>query len=190
MLAILKKIGKGLAWIIGVMAVVIFVGWQCWEWYYYRTYYASQKFDQEKWKETKKRWKNETLSDVLYGTINRCKMYDDLVKNHLKKGMTLKEVEELLGEEKPDVYCVDKKIKCSTYHMGTCYASALTWSSDFLEICFNDKEKVIGFGREGFYEDVCENKFFWCPSDEEKCKYFMKKDQAMGEKCTFEVNRW
>jgi hypothetical protein len=67
----------------------------------------------------KKKFNSEEWKSAFGGTLeNRCGMYHDLTRNHLRKGMTIKQVEELLGEEYRWRYSKDGKVKCVSYVMG------------------------------------------------------------------------
>ena len=46
----------------------------------------------------------------------RCSMYDDLIKNHLKTGMTLEEVEKMIGKTPMVGYCKGDQAKCLKYY--------------------------------------------------------------------------
>jgi outer membrane protein assembly factor BamE (lipoprotein component of BamABCDE complex) len=58
--------------------------------------YSESKFDSDKWIEAGKRHPVRDLHDFY--TCARGKMYNDLKKNYLKKGMSFEEVKKLLGE--------------------------------------------------------------------------------------------
>ena len=78
----------------------------------------------------------------------RCGMYHDLTRNHLKKGMSIKEVENLVGEINDWGYCTDKKTKCSMHLMGVCYSNALSIVNMVLYICFDRNHRLVTYARE------------------------------------------
>ena len=187
---------KFLMWLIGIIVVLVVLN-QYWDWPYYRDVYAVRKFNKEDWMGdggklvidfTGKKSSSKSFPSV-YGTNERCGMYDDLVKNYLKKGMKLKEVEKLLGKSVSYTYCVDKKIKCTSYGLGTCYASSWTLSSTELTICVNDKQKVIEFRKGRLHREICNEKIIHCMHDETKCDCYIQ-DIRNGEECSFKVDRW
>jgi len=132
--------------------------------------YGTSKFDSTKWTET---------IDGKHGTVhryllNRCSMYNDLTKKHLKKGMKLKEVTDMLGDDGNDLlyYCTNKKAKCLTYTLGSCLNGALSksliveyfgfYDRQFMYVCFDGNEEFISsgksFGENEYPYLVCEGK--------------------------------
>ena len=128
----------------------------------------------------------------------RCKMYEDLRDNHLKRGITIAAVEGLLGNTELITYCIDKKIKCLEYYMGTC-----STGSGVLEICFDETLQAISVGRDGHYSSskLCGDKSIGCSkklygyktasnlSNGYGCICYLNEDH-ISEKCPFEVNMW
>lgn len=148
--------------------------------------YGASKFDRDKWLAAKKELKNSDSS--------RCGMYKDLEKNYLKKGMTRQEVENLLGKVTTYFYCLDKKVKCASYGMGTCVWNSLTSSGPVsVEICFNDKEKVVAFSRDThIVKNFCEDQKnrALCFSDKEYCICYKEKLDEYGNNDNCKIDRW
>jgi hypothetical protein len=136
-LKLLLKIVVGLLLLILIMHL-IFGG--MWDWAAYKPL-MKKKFDSREWK--------AAFGDTLE---NRCGMYHDLTRNHLRKGMTIKQVEELLGEEYRWRYSKDGKVKCVSYVMGVCYSNALSIVPMSLYACFNRSGVLIRYDRDMHYE--------------------------------------
>jgi len=105
----------------------------------------------------KEEWQGITPGPSLRGKGSnaRCKMYGDLVKNYLKKGMTVVEVENLLGKSKHYYYCLHKQIKCANYDMGNCVINSLTIRPEDLQICFNKEQQVIKISKDSGIGEYC-----------------------------------
>ncbi len=158
--------------------------------------FGGVKFDKELWKNP-----NGVIADFtgsrssssmfpsVYGTDIRCKMYNDIVTNHLKLGMKLEEVKDLLGMRKSTsiTYCTDEKTKCINYSLGTCYASSLTIYSERLIICFNKKQEVVWFGKGKNRDRVCKQKFY-CFGDECECTEITYAEHSI--ECPFKIDKW
>jgi hypothetical protein len=145
----------------------VYYGLSCWAVY---EPLMTEKFDSVIWKQ----------SSVKYGRHypieKRCGMYHDLTWNHLKKGMSIKEVESLLGEINEWLYCKDKRIKCHNYGMGVCYGNAWSRVPMSLYACFNEKGKLVTYDR----DEHCESQGSY--SIKTKEQYCFKKcpDSNMG----------
>lgn len=127
--------------IIGVIFIFFLIYAGLWEWAMYKPLTRS-KFSSEQWKLAK------IKVDGHVPLERRCGMYHDLTRNHLKSGMSIKEVEDLLGPVDQWDYCKDKKVKCMNYGMGVCYSNMLTIVPMSLHACFNKKGKLITYDRE------------------------------------------
>lgn len=106
-----------------------------WEWTKYKLVESS--FNSEKWQMA------GTKSDK-YGHVpleRRCGMYRDLIKSHLKQGMRIEEVEDLLGTKNTWIMCPEKKIVCLEYDMGRC-PDALPM---FLFACLNKEDELVTY---------------------------------------------
>ena len=189
---VFKKIVKITAWTAGVLFIILYVAKLSWDSHYYKYYLASEKFDSHKWKTGK----DSAGNQIRYkgGGLVKCKMYDDLTKNYLKIGMTIKEVEHLIGQTSSYSYCLDKKEKCATYVLGNCtlYGSLLK-ENESLEICYNNENNIIKFGRErevASEKKICNYKFAHCLKSHKKCDCYTMKNQSWADECTFDVNRW
>ena len=85
--------------------------------------YGTDKFDSKLWI---KEWERIEIqatksNDKSHKYVHyRCSMYNDVMKNHLKKGMKLKEVTDMLGDYRSVDYCTNKKVKCISYTLGSC----------------------------------------------------------------------
>lgn len=140
---IINKILKGFIWvvlgIVSIAALLITVGSLIF--YYYTEYapYRGKQYDRAVWFSVEA---PSSDKDV------RCGMTTDILDNHLHKGMKKEEVEGLLGKISSYFYCLDQKIKFTTYYMGTCDFSDQRGKS--IEVCFDEKEEVVHFGK---YED-------------------------------------
>lgn len=114
--------------------------------------YRGRKFTKEAW----------AMAGKNYGSEHRCQMYTDLVTNHLKLGMKLKDVEEMIGISGP-IYCLDKKVKCYLEMLGNIYLFGfLRMESCSFSVCFNEKEELIGVERGSYYEKVCSHGSMGC----------------------------
>lgn len=131
-----------------VAVYLIYGGW--WEWSMYKPL-MTKKFDKEEWRLAIE----EKDSDGLTKDIRRrCGMYHDLTRNHMHKGMTIEEVEELLGPIEGWSYCKDKKVKCMNYYMGICYSNALSVVPMSLYACFNKKGNLVTYDRDRHCETI------------------------------------
>jgi hypothetical protein len=179
-----KKLSHILATLIGaiLLSLFLFMSYCSYEVGYKP--YRGKKFSKEAWQKADKIYKKS------YGISGLCSMYNDIVTNHLKKGMKLKEVEDLLGDDGLKYYCVgNKKIKCLYYSLGLCYASAWTRAGGTLTICFNEKHEVVDFGKDtAMNKKYCSKGEIYCEG-RPKCKCYVK-DKLNGEECDFEVDKW
>jgi hypothetical protein len=121
-------------------------------------------------------------------------MYTDLVKNHIKKAMTLAEVEELVGTTDLVKYCMHKDIKCMKYSMGTCY-SGYTMAHGWLVVCFDKSYKVVSVGRSGNsneYETwTCDKHLISCGPKSCICCFKERILQyQVAVDCPFHLDRW
>lgn len=163
--------------------------------------YIGKKFSKESWIEADKKYKES------YGISGQCAIYQDLITNHLKKGMALKMVEDLLGDDGLKYYCLgNRKVKCVYYSLGLCYANSWTRSGGTITICFNEKHEAIDYG----HDDSMDNKYcskgsIYCEGKPQCTCYppsklyeshmvgkgFFKGDKLIAkEECDFEVERW
>jgi hypothetical protein len=193
----MKTFLKVMAWIIVTPFVLWGLWWSYWTYTLYYAPYRGMKFTTEAWLEDGggKIWPG--TKTIVSGTANRCQMYDDLSTNHLRLGMKLEEVEKLLGPERA-IYCLEKRIKCLSYSLNTCYASAWTISSGWLDICFNHRQEVIKWGKHGnagpeLYGTICDYKYAWFSSS----KGYICEDGriqfergVISEKCSHEIEKW
>jgi hypothetical protein len=101
-------------------------------------------------------------------------LYNDLTNNHLKKGMKLKEVTNMLGETDLRTYCTNKKVKCLKYALGSCLKGMFNkslvveffgyYDRQYIYVCFDGNEEFISSGKSyGGYGNryqhlVCEGK--------------------------------
>ena len=181
-----------LIWMFVIIGILVIAD-NIWSFVHYRKYYSGKKFTREGWEAAGKEMSNinKPLSEIMYGLNDRCKMFDDLTRNHLKKGMKLREVEELLGAVNKRVvhYCIGKKIKCVAYSMDTCYVSSWTISLGSVGICFNDKQEVMKFGKGYLNNKLCDKGEIVCSPIRTKCECYIN-DKLNGEECDFEVDRW
>lgn len=116
-------------------------------------------------------------------------MYSDLVKNHLKKGMHLDDVEKLLGKTDYISYCMDKKNKCHVYTLGICYIDSFGMSHGNLVICFDEKSKLVKSGKKYLDREFCDYRALYYGSDgNPRC--YTKKDQFNEEKCPVKIDPW
>ncbi len=95
--------------------------------------YKGKMFDEQIWKQWGKLQKSTTYPRNIISP--RCGMYEDLAKNHIKRGMTVAEFTKLLGP--PDLTCTSYdpvNVKCYIYYMGTCYYGD-TIESGWLSVC-------------------------------------------------------
>ena len=164
-----------------VLIFILFVGYGLCSYVEGWLGYRGSKFDPNIW------FSDAYLSD-LYETSPRCKMYNDLVKNHLKKGMHVDDVEKLLGKTNIKSYCIEKKNKCLSYSLGICYADSFGISHGRIEVCFDQDNKIISTGKDGFSDKFCDYKRVICFKEE--CDCYTRKDQGMGEKCPVEIEPW
>ena len=104
-----KKLGKYAAIIIAAYLLIT----QIVPWGLKLNMYGTDKFDSELWNKT--HIGRHTGGIVHDWDDYRCSMYNDLTNNHLKKGMKLKEVTNMLGETDLRTYCTNKKVKCLKY---------------------------------------------------------------------------
>jgi hypothetical protein len=182
-----------------VIVGILVIADNIWSLVHYRKYYSGKKFTKEGWEAAGKEMSNinKPLSEIMYGLNDRCKMFDNLTNNYLKKGMKLKEVEKLLGKSISYNYCINKKIKCAPYSLGTCYVSSWTITPGVLTICFNKKNELIKFSRkQKMQKKLCNKKIIHCYHNEIKCICPFTKTRDDGTKgttfptCDFEVDRW
>ena len=122
--------------------------------------YGADKFDSELWIKESEVFEigPSSISDKTYTVKSyRCSMYNDLTKNHLKKGMKLKEVTEMLGDYSSVYYCTNKKVKCVTYQLGSCLKGIFNksliveffgyYDRQFMYVCFDGNEGFISNGK-------------------------------------------
>lgn len=151
-----RKIILKICIVFGILFIP-FIGWFSYNyastWHFFNQMYGSRKFDSSLWIKEKEILEigptrlSERSSKVVY---YRCGMYNDLVKNHLKKGMKIKEVIRMLGDTDLKSYCIDKKIKCLSYQLDGCSEWNEWLNRNRIEVCFNQKEEVITFGKGEF----------------------------------------
>jgi hypothetical protein len=123
--------------VLSVPLVVLLIYWHVTA--YYDSYYSA-KFDKQLWAENN----------------DRCAMYGDLKKNYLKKGMTKEAVEQLLGKRNSYYYCLDKKIKCTSYKLGLCTPIQFIGSC-WIDICFNEDQRVLDFNKSDLANKICKS---------------------------------
>ncbi|MFK7760970.1 MAG: hypothetical protein AB8B46_02455 [Candidatus Midichloriaceae bacterium] len=124
-----------------------------WAWRF--NMYGASKFDAELW--TKTHIGKHTGGTVQDWMDYRCSMYNDLTKNHLKKGMKLEEVTDMLGDYRSVDYCTNKKVKCISYQLGSCLNGALSkslivkyfgfYDRQFMYVCFDKDGKIVSNGK-------------------------------------------
>ncbi|MEY4097109.1 MAG: hypothetical protein RLZZ102_799 [Pseudomonadota bacterium] len=139
--------------------------------------YGTDKFDSKLWI---KEWERIEIqatksNDKSHKYVHyRCSMYNDLTNNHLKKGMKLKEVTDMLGDEGQDLqyYCTNKKVKCLTYTLGSCLKGMFNksliveffgyYDRQFMYVCFDGNEEFSSggksFGDNKYPYSVCGSK--------------------------------
>ena len=122
--------------------------------------YGTDKFDSKLWI---KEWERIEIqatksNDKSHKYVHyRCSMYNDLTNNHLKKGMKLKEVTDILGDYSSVYYCTNKKVKCVTYQLGSCLKGMFNkslivvyfgyYDRQFMYVCFDGNEEFIDSGK-------------------------------------------
>ena len=130
--------------------------------------YGADKFDSELWNKT--HIGRHTGGIVHDWDDYRCSMYNDLTKNHLKKGMKLKEVTDMLGDYRSVDYCTNKKVKCISYTLGSCLKGILSkslivvifgrYDRQSMYLCFDGNEEFISngknYGGNKYSYSVCE----------------------------------
>ena len=94
---------KTILWIMLILAI-IYGGFYL---YIHNAIFNSKEFNSEEWK-----------AGEYHYIEDRCGMYDNLVSNYLRKGMTQEEVENLLGKGRLFYYCENNKAKCISYMIG------------------------------------------------------------------------
>lgn len=174
--------------IMGVPCLISFLLWSYYTYNYSYKPYRGEKFNQEKWM--------SNVKDPESRANARCKMYNDIVNNHLKKGMKVQEVEALFGPITEYNYCLKKKVKCINYRLGTCWTHYHS-NIDSLKICFNDSQEVIyfsNFSKNWQDKEICEGANGYCKIGEQECScYFTYKTDGgyniSLEKCP-EITRW
>jgi hypothetical protein len=137
--------------------------------------YGTDKFDSKLWI---KEWERIEIqatksNDKSHKYVHyRCSMYNDLTKNHLKKGTKLEEVTDMLGGHGSVDYCTNKKVKCLTYELGSCLNGVLNkslivvyfgyYDRQSMYVCFDENEEFISsgksFGKNEFSYLVCDGK--------------------------------
>lgn len=131
-----------------------------WAWRF--NMYGTSKFDHELWVQKSKLVETEPSKKII-GKMNykvehyRCSMYNDLTKNHLKKCMKLEEVTDILRDYRSVDYCINKKVKCISYQLGSSLNGALSkslivkyfgfYDRQFIYVCFDENEKMINGGK-------------------------------------------
>lgn len=135
--------GKTIAIILAGLVSFVVLGtivFSLWFYHYDNQAFYQDKFNREKW-----------LTDDGVDKCIRGRMYEDLVANYLKNGLTKKEVIWLVGEpyfgRVYHRFYGDKK--CYEYLIGRC-----KWvpAGDALLVCFNRDEKVIDVFRSDGYD--------------------------------------
>ncbi len=189
----MKKFLKILGFILGVPILLLFV-FICYVSYEgdYKAY-RGLKFDRDIWDND-----GDLVlggKDSVYGTNLSCKMYDDLSKNHLRKGMKFKEVEDLLGKDYLLKYCLNKKVKCIKYALGTCYASSWTLSHGWINICFDSNQEIVRFDNKIFEEKICDwkNSAYFDKGEWECVNKRIREDGTVcsnTKKCPVEIEPW
>jgi len=134
----------GVIVVLGIAAILVFDNWLG---NLEEQVFKESKFDSKKWIEVEKIYNPKPgvyTSDPEY---TRLKMYDDLQKNYLKKGMSLDEVIKLLGTTtKRRIYKTKKrKMTCLQYHLGN--FAPIGSTSHILLVCPNEKNIIIDFFR-------------------------------------------
>lgn len=149
-----------------------------------RQAYFSKTFDQDV-------WKNAVAGPSLRGKGSnaRCKMYGDIIKHHIKKQMTVTEVEQLLGSPNSYKYCLNKKIKCADYRMGNCVMNSITIDPGHLQVCFNEKQRVIKFSRDNLLDKYCpEHLNAYCSKSHLDC--WCSKPNSLGPSYDCKIDKW
>lgn len=155
-----KKIVKYIKVLITLTIIYYSAPWIWAKWNYYDKF-CRNKFTSEAWFKTSSK-KHSGLAnrgpDIAAKIEDqyakeRCSMYDDLIKNHLKTGMTLKEVEAMIGKTPMVGYCKGDQVKCLQYSLGSCLdedilgtlLGALSYhyyAERFFSVCFDRKEQL------------------------------------------------
>ena len=166
-----KKLGKYAVIIITAYLIIT----QIVPWGLKLNMYGASKFDHELWVKESEVVEigPSKISDKTYTVKSyRCGMYNDLTKNHLKKGMKLKEVTDILGDYRLVYYCTNKKAKCIAYALGSCLNGVLNkslmvvyfghYDRQYMYVCFDGNEELISsgksFGEKIYPYLVCEGK--------------------------------
>jgi len=142
------KIAKILSIIAGIIVTLVigaFAVFYIWGINLQNEVYNQSKFDKEIWLQAEKDY---NPSADIYNHENNCvrgKMWSDLKKNYLKKGMSLKEVVDLLGPtNKKRVYETKKGERvCLQYYLGEC--GLITGATALLVICFDIKTSLTNY---------------------------------------------
>jgi hypothetical protein len=167
-----KKLGKYAVVIIAAYLLITQIA----PWGLKQNMYGTSKFDHELWVKESEVVEigPSKISDKTYTVKSyRCGMYNDLTKNHLKKGKKLEEVTDILGDYRHIVYyCTNKKAKCIAYALGSCLNGVLNkslmvvyfgyYDRQFMYVCFDGNEELISsgksFGDNKYPYLVCEGK--------------------------------
>lgn len=184
---------RALFCIVGIPVIMWHV-WKLYGWYVvdYKPY-RGMKFSQEAWKKNKHGQMRGLVLET-FGVDDRCRMYTDLTQNYLKKGMSVTQVNDLLGIEPLVSYCLEKRIKCVHYSLGTCH-SGLTVSFGALFTCFDASQTLIAIGGQDFDEKLCDYKYAICGVGEPflnlGCNCYPKTKRHIGpEKCKDKIEMW
>lgn len=161
----------------------------------YQTY-GYRKFHKELWDKNKELVEAgpTQLSDRSSNVISyRCGMYNELVKNHLKKGMGIEEVIKMLGKTDLKDYCIDKKVKCIEYHLGTCvdFTVLLEGRSD-IYLCFDGNNQYISAGLSRYPQEICGggDKVIGCFKNECWEPPIVEEDGRVREQNNIDYEQW
>ncbi len=116
----------------------------------YNKFIRKIPFDHVGWQASDRRTNRENYT--------RCRMYKDLIKNHLHIGMPYKEVIKLLGEPLSVVYYTNPETKRLEYDVGDCTHVCLSLITDvrgyLLFLSFDRNSKLINFGHGDDYNNM------------------------------------
>ncbi len=161
-------------------------------WYHYEfSPYRGAKFNKEIWMLAGEAMGGGVDWSVPVFPTDRCPMYSDLVHNHLHKGMSLQEVEDLLGKNELWHYCKDKKIKATGYVVGSCASSPLFHGGfRILRLVFNKNNDLIKFGKSSDI-NFCSDEYneITCDKSKQFCTCY-KKDKMWRESYKCKIDQW
>ena len=138
----LKFIGYTAASIAGLILILGITAAALWNHYNNEIFYK-EKFDQKIWFQQSHSFKSDTYGVMTINKSGYCRgeMVEDLMSNHLKKGMTISEVKQIIGE--PTCHRLYKGYfvndDCLQYNLGGCNLDSIT---KILLVCFNKEGRL------------------------------------------------